>query len=189
MKPLKEEFKMSENKRPRYLSALDAVDKKAGKKIESHTGMAHEAEKTPKYLRVKETVDRKAKEAKEARTVVTSENREEFMKKKLKLADTQEPVYDDEDEGNHTWQVRYTNHEGEVKPPHVNYDNEEAANKHAKKAVLRELGGKYTVHKIKDPTPIAPVPDRKYIKGTPEHKELKAKQKPITGMPTNNRRK
>jgi hypothetical protein len=30
----------------------------------------------------------------------------------------------------------------------------------------------------------APVPDRKYIKGTPEHKAYKATKKPINGMPT-----
>jgi len=33
--------------------------------------------------------------------------------------------------------------------------------------------------------PIAPVPDKKYIKGTPEHKAYKATKKPINGMPTN----
>jgi len=33
--------------------------------------------------------------------------------------------------------------------------------------------------------PVAPVPDRKYIKGTPENKALKAARKPINGMPTN----
>jgi hypothetical protein len=33
--------------------------------------------------------------------------------------------------------------------------------------------------------PVAPVPDRKYIKGTPEHKAYKATKKPINGMPTN----
>lgn len=32
--------------------------------------------------------------------------------------------------------------------------------------------------------PVAPVPDKKYIKGTPEHQALKAKSKPINGMPT-----
>ena len=33
--------------------------------------------------------------------------------------------------------------------------------------------------------PVAPVPDKKYIKGTPENKALKASRKPINGMPTN----
>jgi hypothetical protein len=33
--------------------------------------------------------------------------------------------------------------------------------------------------------PVAPVPDKKYIKGTPENKALKALRKPINGMPTN----
>jgi len=37
---------------------------------------------------------------------------------------------------------------------------------------------------VRDPTPVAPVPDRKYIKGTPENKALKASRKPINGMPT-----
>jgi len=38
---------------------------------------------------------------------------------------------------------------------------------------------------VRDPTPVAPVPDRKYIKGTPEHKAYKATKKPINGHPTN----
>jgi hypothetical protein len=38
---------------------------------------------------------------------------------------------------------------------------------------------------LKEQAPIAPVPDRKYIKGTPENKALKAKNKPINGHPTN----
>lgn len=33
--------------------------------------------------------------------------------------------------------------------------------------------------------PVAPVPDKKYIKGTPEHTAYKATKKPINGMPTN----
>jgi hypothetical protein len=41
-----------------------------------------------------------------------------------------------------------------------------------------EIGGGSNV-------PVAPVPDRKYIKGTPEHKAYKATKKPINGMPTN----
>lgn len=46
-----------------------------------------------------------------------------------------------------------------------------------------------TVHKeeveMQEQAPVAPVPDRKYIKGTPEHKAYKATKKPINGMPTN----
>jgi hypothetical protein len=38
---------------------------------------------------------------------------------------------------------------------------------------------------VPDPTPVAPVPDKKYIKGTPENKALKASRKPINGHPTN----
>lgn len=39
--------------------------------------------------------------------------------------------------------------------------------------------------KFSEQAPVAPVPDRKYIKGTPEHKAYKATKKPINGMPTN----
>ena len=38
---------------------------------------------------------------------------------------------------------------------------------------------------VKEQAPVAPVPDRKYIKGTPENKALRAKNKPINGHPTN----
>lgn len=43
------------------------------------------------------------------------------------------------------------------------------------------------VSRPKPPThaPVAPVPDRKYIKGTPENKAHKAANKPINGHPTN----
>ena len=38
---------------------------------------------------------------------------------------------------------------------------------------------------VPDPTPVAPVPAKKYIKGTPENKAAKAASKPINGHPTN----
>jgi len=37
----------------------------------------------------------------------------------------------------------------------------------------------------KPQAPVAPVPDKKYIKGTPENQALKASRKPINGHPTN----
>lgn len=37
---------------------------------------------------------------------------------------------------------------------------------------------------MSEQAPVAPVPDKKYIKGTPEHKAYKATKKPINGMPT-----
>ena len=39
--------------------------------------------------------------------------------------------------------------------------------------------------KANEQAPVAPVPDRKYIKGTPENKALKDSRKPINGHPTN----
>jgi hypothetical protein len=44
----------------------------------------------------------------------------------------------------------------------------------------------YLHSELEEQAPVAPVPDRKYIKGTPEHKAYKATKKPINGMPTNN---
>jgi hypothetical protein len=43
----------------------------------------------------------------------------------------------------------------------------------------------YLHSELEEQAPVAPVPDRKYIKGTPEHKAYKATKKPINGMPTN----
>jgi hypothetical protein len=54
--------------------------------------------------------------------------------------------------------------------------NEEVKDEYARK-VDKHLKNKYA--------PVAPVPDRKYIKGTPENKALKASRKPINGHPTN----
>jgi hypothetical protein len=42
----------------------------------------------------------------------------------------------------------------------------------------------YMMSEIDEQAPVAPVPDRKYIKGTPEHKAYKASKKPINGIPT-----
>jgi hypothetical protein len=43
----------------------------------------------------------------------------------------------------------------------------------------------YLHSELEEQAPVAPVPDKKYIKGTPEHKAYKATKKPINGMPTN----
>jgi hypothetical protein len=43
----------------------------------------------------------------------------------------------------------------------------------------------YLMSELDEQAPVAPVPDRKYIKGTPENKAYKATKKPINGMPTN----
>jgi len=43
----------------------------------------------------------------------------------------------------------------------------------------------YLHSELEEQAPVAPVPDKKYIKGTPEYKAYKATKKPINGMPTN----
>jgi hypothetical protein len=54
--------------------------------------------------------------------------------------------------------------------------NEEVKDEYARK-VDKHLKNKYA--------PVAPVPDKKFIKGTPENLALKASRKPINGHPTN----
>ena len=43
----------------------------------------------------------------------------------------------------------------------------------------------YLHSELEEQAPVAPVPDKKYIKGTPENTAYKATKKPINGMPTN----
>ena len=43
----------------------------------------------------------------------------------------------------------------------------------------------YLHSELEEQAPVAPTLDRKYIKGTPEHKAYKATKKPINGIPTN----
>jgi len=120
-------------------------------------------------------------ERKRKPTIVTSENREEFMAKKLGLAKKQEPVYEEE-ENSPKFGVKYHNEKGEEEAV-KHFTDEEKAKKYMERGnSVDKVGGKYSLH------PIAPVPARKYIKGTEEHKALKEKQKPINGHPTNRRK-
>ena len=119
----------------RYLLNKDKYDPEVTKAVDKKQVTEKDAITISKI----QEMMRKEREKKGTRNIVTSENREEFMAKKLGLAKEQEPIYEEEEEED-------------------------------------------------DKTPLAPVPDKKYIKGTPEHKALKAKQKPINGHPTNRRK-
>jgi hypothetical protein len=91
----------------------------------------------------------------------------------------------------------------------VHSDNPKFDGKNKKERIKMALGAYYNTNKQKDGVsegyyekpasayrpkpgdqsyekyhPVAPVPDKKYIKGTPENKALKASRKPINGMPT-----
>jgi hypothetical protein len=116
-------------------------------------------------------------------------------KTKIKHSDLKEEV--DLEEAT-KYVVHYHNEKGE----HVNsskaFDDKAKAKAHADKGNgIDKVGGKYSVHKIdaegrtvkeeveiEEQAPVAPVPDRKYIKGTPEWKAHKEKSKPRTGHPT-----
>jgi hypothetical protein len=76
--------------------------------------------------------------------------------------------------GSHKTTVDYKHFDEEV-------DNEVKEGYYEKPASAYRRKG----DEVRDPTPVAPVPDRKYIKGTPENKALRAKNKPINGHPTN----
>lgn len=72
----------------------------------------------------------------------------------------------------------------------VHSTNPKFDGKSKKERINMALGAYYSTQKKKDGVseshaPIAPVPDKKYIKGTPENKAYKATKKPINGMPTN----
>ena len=86
-----------------------------------------------------------------------------------KLGDEQEHKFKDET-GRH-WTAR---RKGEDVHFHSANDGPKTVVKHS---ALKE--------EIDENAPVAPVPDKKYIKGTPEHKALKDAQKPRTGHPTN----
>lgn len=65
----------------------------------------------------------------------------------------------------------------------VHSTNPKFEGKTKKERIKMALGAYYG--KQNEQAPVAPVPDRKYIKGTPEHTAYKATKKPINGMPTN----
>ena len=118
--------------RYRYLLNKDKYDPEVNEAV----GKKKLSEKDANTISKIQEMMRAEREKKGTRNIVTSENREEFMAKKLKLGKKEEPVYEEEEEEEESY------------------------------------------------APVAPVPDKKYLKGTPEHKAAKAKQKPINGMPT-----
>ena len=82
------------------------------------------------------------------RTVVTSENREEFMKKKLKLADKEKAVYDKEDDDQPKFGVKYINSKGEEEAV-KHFDDESKAKAYMERGnKLDKVGGKYSFHKM-----------------------------------------
>ena len=88
---------------------------------------------------------RKAAEKNGNRTVVTSENREEFMKKKLGL-----DKEDSQDMPSTKYVVKYHNSKGEQDSGEKHFDDEEKAMQHAEKGNKTDkVGGKYSVHKIR----------------------------------------
>jgi molybdopterin converting factor small subunit len=82
-----ENYKYALNKDKYDSEVVEAVDKKSLKKKDANT-----VSKIQNMMQK----EKEAKRKKKSREVVTSENRDEYMAKKLKLADKQEPVYKEE---------------------------------------------------------------------------------------------
>jgi hypothetical protein len=75
----------------KYLSSKDKYDPEVREAVGNKSLTEKDANKVNKI----QEMMRKEREKKGSRSVVTSENREEFMKKKLKLADKEEEILDD----------------------------------------------------------------------------------------------
>jgi hypothetical protein len=129
----------------------------------------------------------------------------EHHKAIAKLKDEQEHNFKTED-GKH-WTARRkgddvhfqgVNNGGTTKVPHASMsesydDNRRGFGKRPREddeyhvpdpEVKKNKVKKEEVEQVEEQAPVAPVPDKKYIKGTPEHKAYKATKKPINGMPT-----
>ncbi len=87
MSKAEENYKYALNKDKYDPEVVEAVDKKSLKKKDANT-----------VSKIQEMMqkEKEAKRKKKSREVVTGENRAEFMAKKLKLANKQEPVYKEE---------------------------------------------------------------------------------------------
>ena len=82
------------------------------------------------------------------RNIVTSENREEFMAKKLGLAKKEKPVYDEQDPPIEKYSVKYHNEKGEEEGE-KEFENEEKAKAYMEKGNrINKVGGKYSMSKV-----------------------------------------
>ena len=87
----------------------------------------------------------KEREEKGSRNIVTSENRADFMAKKLGLNKE-----DSQDMPSTKYVVKYHNSKGEEDSGEKHFDDEEKAMQHAEKGNKTDkVGGKYSVHKIR----------------------------------------
>jgi hypothetical protein len=84
MSKAEENYKYALNKDKYDSDVVEAVEKKALKKKDANT-----VNKIQDMMRK----EKEAQKKKKGREIVTSENREEFMAKRLKLANKQEPIY------------------------------------------------------------------------------------------------
>jgi len=88
---------------------------------------------------------RKEREERGTRNIITSENRADFMAKKLGLNKE-----DSQDMPSTKYVVKYHNSKGEQDSGEKHFDDEEKAIQHAEKGNKKDkVGGKYSVHKIR----------------------------------------
>jgi hypothetical protein len=139
MSKAEESYKYALNKEKYDSDVVKAVDKKSLKKKDANT-----VNKIQDLMRK----EREEQRNKKSRQVVTSENREDFMAKKLGLAKKEKPVYDEQDPPTEKYSVKYHNAKG-VEEAEKHFDDEEKAKAYMEKGKsLDKVGGKYSMTKI-----------------------------------------
>jgi hypothetical protein len=92
----KDEYEYALNKDKYDADVSKAVDKEEISKVEANKIAKIQEMMRKEKAEKEEQEEKEARKKKKSREVVTSENREAYMAKKLKLASKQEPVYKEE---------------------------------------------------------------------------------------------
>lgn len=125
----------------RYLLNKDKYDPKVNEAVDKKKLSEKDANTVSKI----QEMMRKEREKQGSRNIVTSENREEFMAKKLKL--NNKPS---EDEQEMKFVVKYLDETGKPTGSERTFDSEDKAVQHAKKGnMIDKVGGKYVVSKVR----------------------------------------
>jgi hypothetical protein len=128
----------------RYLSNKDKYDPQVRKAVGNKSITEKDANKINKI----QAMMREEREKKGSRNIITSENREDFMAKKLGLQAKQKPVYDSEDNDQPKFGVKYHNKKGEEEAI-KHFEDEEKAKAYMDRGnKLDKVGGKYSFHKL-----------------------------------------
>jgi hypothetical protein len=128
----------------KYLSQREKYDPD----VRNAVGKKSLTEKDANTVNKIQEMMRKEREKKGDRNIVTSENREKFMAKKLKLDEM--PKEDEQDMPETKYVVKYLDEEGNPSGSEKRFNSESEAVNHAKKGnMVDKVGGKYVVEKMR----------------------------------------